>query len=121
MFLDNPPNDVLYYLCKYLSFIDIVNLSRTCKQLYVLIEKDKHFWMRLIRHQFGFKLYQRYVHEIFQNEKNSDYVLYRTEKNIQKFEKSYRSHLPINVCGFWLLNLLNCKENSDGYIVYKCS
>lgn len=68
---------------------------------------------------FGCKLYQRYVNEIFQNKKNSDYVLYRTEKDKEKFEKSFRNHLPINMCSLLLFNVLNCKENSDGYITYK--
>jgi hypothetical protein len=119
MFIDNLPHHVLYYLCKYLSFIDIINLSRACKQLYILIEKDDYFWMRLIKNHFGSKLYQRYVNEIFQNKKNSDYVLYRTDNDRQKFEKSYQNRLPINMCVFWLFNVLNCQDNSDGYIAYK--
>jgi hypothetical protein len=75
--------------------------------------------MILIKSNFGPKLCQRYVNEIFQNKKNSDYVLYRTGKDRQKFEKSFRNHLPRNVCGFWLFNVLNCKDNSDGYLAYK--
>jgi hypothetical protein len=75
--------------------------------------------MILIKHHFGSQLYQRYVYEIFQNKKNSDYVLYRTEKDGQKFEKYFRNRLPINMCGFWLFNILNCKDNSNGYIAYK--
>jgi len=89
MFINNLPDHVLYNICKYLSFIDILNLSKTCKQLYILIEKDNYFWMMLIKNHFGFKLYQRYVHEIFNNKKNSDYVLYRTDKDKEKFEKSF--------------------------------
>jgi hypothetical protein len=100
MFIDNIPHRVLYHLCKYLSFIDIINLSRTCKRLYISIEKDNYFWMILIKNHFGFILYQLYVNEIFQNKKNSDYVLYLTDKDRQKFEKSFQNHLPINVCGF---------------------
>jgi len=37
--------------------------------------------MMLIKNHFGFKLYHRYVHKIFNNKKNSDYVLYRTDKD----------------------------------------
>jgi hypothetical protein len=53
MFLDDLPHSVLYDICKYLSFNDIINLSKTCKQLFI----------------FGFKFYQRYINEIFQNKK----------------------------------------------------
>ena len=95
MLINNIPHCVLYHLCKYLSLIDIINLSKTCKQLYVLIEKDDFFWMMLIKYHFGFKLYQRFVHEIFNNKKNSDYVLYRTDKDKEKFEKSFQNHLRI--------------------------
>ncbi|CAF3483664.1 unnamed protein product, partial [Rotaria sp. Silwood2] len=118
MFIDDLSCHILYHLCKYLSFIDILNTSQTCKRLYILIEKDDYFWMILIKNRFGPKLYQRYVYEIFQNKKNSDYALYHTEKDKQKFEKRLRKHEPRNVCGFWLLNMLNCKDNSDGYIAY---
>jgi len=77
------------------------------------------FWMILIQNHFGSKLYQRYVNQIFQNKKNSDYVLYRTKEDIQKFEKYFRSHLELEMCCFWLLNVLNSKDNSDGYIAHK--
>ncbi|CAF0839487.1 unnamed protein product [Rotaria sordida] len=119
MFLDNLPHHALYNLCKYLCLIDIINLSRTCKRLYILIEKDNYFWMILIKNHFGSKLYQLYVNEIFQNKKNSDYVLYRTDKDREKFEKSFRNNLPRYVCNIWLFNVLNCKDNSDGYLTYK--
>jgi hypothetical protein len=117
--MNNIPPHVLYHLCKYLSLIDIINLSKTCKQSYVLIEKDNHFWMMLIKNHFGFKLYHRYVHEIFNNKKNSDYVLYRTDKDNEKFEKSYQRNKSILACITWLLNMLNTQENSDGYLAYK--
>ena len=39
MFLENLADHVLYNLCKYLSFIDIINLSKIFKQFYILIEK----------------------------------------------------------------------------------
>jgi hypothetical protein len=81
MFIDDLPHRVLNHLCKYLSFIDIVNLSRTCKHLYGLIGNDNCFWMMLIKNHLGFTLYQRYVNEIFQNKKNSDYVLYHTSED----------------------------------------
>jgi len=119
MFITNLPYPVLYNICKYLSFIDIINLSKTSKELYILIDNDDYFWKILIKNHFGFKLYQRYVNEIFQNKKNSDYVLYLIDKDRQKFEKSFQNHLPINVCGFRLFNVINCKDNSDGYIAYK--
>ncbi|CAF1186106.1 unnamed protein product [Rotaria sordida] len=118
MLIDDLPCHILYHLCKYLSFIDIINTSQTCKRLYILIEKDDYFWMILIKNHFGRKLYQRYVYEIFQNRKNSNYALYHTEKDKQKFEKRLRKHEAKNVCSFWLLNMLNCKDNSDGYIAY---
>ncbi|CAF1215229.1 unnamed protein product [Rotaria sordida] len=118
MLIDDLPYHILYHFCKYLSFIDIINTSQTCKRLYILIEKDDYFWMLLIKNNFGPKLYQRYVYEIFQNRKNSDYALYHTEKDKRKFEKRLRKHEPKNVCNFWLLNMLDCKDNSDGYIAY---
>jgi hypothetical protein len=37
--------------------------------------------MILIQNHFGFKLYQRYVNEIFQNKKNSDYDLYNADQD----------------------------------------
>ncbi|CAF0918933.1 unnamed protein product [Rotaria sordida] len=89
MFIDYLPHNILYHLCKYLSFIDIINLSKTCKQLYILTENDNYFWMMLIKNHFGFNLYKRYVHEIFHIEKNSDYVLYCTNKDKEKFEKYF--------------------------------
>ncbi len=85
MFADDLPDSVLYNLCKYLSFIDIINLSKTCTQLFYLIERNNYFWMILIKNHFGFYLYQRYVNEIFQNEKNSDYVLYNTDEDRENF------------------------------------
>jgi len=119
MFNNNLPYPVLHHICKYLSFIDIINLSKTSKQLYILIEKDNYFWMILIQNHFGLKLYQRYVNEIFQNKKNSDYVLYRTDEDREKFEKRFRKYPDYYVCIDWLLNILNGKDNSDGHIAYK--
>src|ERR1700722_13934169 len=118
MLLDDLPHSVLYHLCKYLSFIDIINLSKTCKRLYILIEDNNYFWMILIQNHFGFKLYQRYVNEIFQNKKNSDYILYNTDEDREKFEKKFRK-LPDMMCYIWLWNVLNCKDNSDAYLAYK--
>jgi hypothetical protein len=109
---------MFYIICVNISLINIINLSKTCKQSYVLIEKDNHFWMMLIKNHFGFKLYHRYVHEIFNNKKNSDYVLYRTDKDNEKFEKSYQRNKSILACITWLLNMLNTQENSDGYLAY---
>lgn len=119
MHINELPHNVLYDICKYLSFIDVINLSKTCKQLYVLIENNDYFWMMLIENHFGSKLYQRYVNQIFQNKKNSDYALYRTEKDITKFKKYFRRHLEWEMCIVWLWNVLNCKDNVDGYIAYK--
>ncbi len=76
MYVVHLPHHVLYNIWKYLSFIDIINLSKTCKQLYMSINEDNCFWMTLIQNHFGSDLYQRYVNEIFQNKKNSDYVFY---------------------------------------------
>jgi hypothetical protein len=118
MFLDDLPHSVLYHLCKYLSFIDIINLSKTCTRLFILIERNNYFWMIKIQNHFGFKLYQRYVNEIFQNKKNSDYVLYNTDKDREIFEKKFRK--LSNIASYiWLWNMLNCKDNSDGYLAYK--
>ncbi len=78
MFLDDLPHSVLYDLCKYLSFNDIRNLLKTCKQLFILIERNNYFWIKLIENHFGFKFYQHYINEIFQNKKKSDYDLYDT-------------------------------------------
>jgi hypothetical protein len=75
--------------------------------------------MILIQNHFGSKLYQRYVNEIFQNKKNSNYVLYRTEKDVRKFEKYLRRYLEFQMCNIWLLNVLNSKDDSDGYIAHK--
>ncbi|CAF1497950.1 unnamed protein product [Rotaria sordida] len=119
MFIDYLPHNILYHLCKYLSFIDIINLSKTCKQLYILTENDNYFWMMLIKNHFGFKLYKRYVHEIFYNEKNSDYVLYRTNKDKEKFEKYFQINKLFLVCITWVFNMLNCKDSIDGYLAYK--
>ncbi|CAF3085612.1 unnamed protein product [Rotaria socialis] len=119
MCIDNIPHHVIYKLCKYLSFMNIMNLSRRCKQLYILIENDNYFWMILIQNHFGSKLYQRYVNEIFQNEKNSDYALYRTEEDKKRFEKSFRGYSDLNLCNMWLLNVLNSKDNSDGYTAHR--
>jgi hypothetical protein len=119
MNINNLPYHVLFNICKYLSFIDVIHLSKTCKELHILIENNDYFWMILIQNHFGSKLYQRYVNQIFQNKKNSDYVLYRTEEDIQKFEKYFRGHLELEMCNFWLLNVLNGKDNSDGYIAHK--
>jgi hypothetical protein len=96
-----------------------MNLSKTCQHLYILIEKDDYCWIRLIENHFGYKLYQCYVNEIFQEKKNSDYALYRTEKDKQKFEKSFRKYKGMHDCNFWLWNVLNAKDNSDGYIALK--
>ena len=117
--MNNLPDPVLRNICEYLSFIDIENLSKTCKELYMSIEKDNYFWMTLIKNHFGSKLYQRYVHEIFQNEKNSKYVLYLTEKDKKKFEKSFQNEKEIYLCTKWLFNMLNGNEDSDGYLAYK--
>jgi hypothetical protein len=119
MFLDNLPDPVFYHLCKYLSLIDVINLSKTCKQLFLSIEKENYFWMMLIKNHFGFQLYQRYVHEIFMNENNSDYVLYCTNKDKEKFEKSFQRNKGFFICTNWLFNMLNGNENSDGYLAYK--
>ncbi|CAF1529095.1 unnamed protein product [Rotaria magnacalcarata] len=94
-------------------------LSKPCKQLYALIENDNYFWMILIKNHFAFKLYQRYVHEIFYNKKNSDYGLYRTDKDKEKSKKSFRENQGVHICITWLLNMLNGKDNSDGYLAYK--
>ncbi len=118
MFLDNLPHSVLYNLCKYLSFIDIINLSKTCTQLFILIERNNYFWMILIQNHFGLKLYQHYVNEIFQNKKNSDYILYNTDKDREIFENKFRK-LADMACLIWLWNVLNCKDNSDAYLAYK--
>ncbi|CAF1270206.1 unnamed protein product [Rotaria sordida] len=75
--------------------------------------------MLLIQNHFGSILYQRYVNQIFQNKKNSDYVLYRTEEDIQKFEKCFRRHFEWEMCNVWLWNVLNGKDTSDGYIAHK--
>lgn len=56
--------------------------------------------MMLIKNNFGFNLFTRYAHEIVYNEKNSDYVLYRTNRNIKKFEKHYQTNKPF----FYALN-----------------
>ncbi|CAF1330876.1 unnamed protein product [Rotaria sordida] len=119
MNMNDLPHNVLYNICKYLFFIDVINLSKTCKQLYILIENNDYFWMLLIQNHFGSILYQRYVNQIFQNKKNSDYVLYRTKKDIQKFEKCFRRHFEWEMCNIWLWNVLNGKDNSDGYIAHK--
>ncbi|CAF3563158.1 unnamed protein product [Rotaria socialis] len=119
MSINNLPHHVFYTLCKYLSLVDIISLSKTCKKLYILIEKDNYFWMILIQNHFGSKLYHRYVNEIFQNKKNSDYDLYRTEKDKQKFEKYFRRYEGLHVCNIWLLNVLNGKDNNDGYIAHQ--
>jgi len=66
MFLDDLPHSFFYNLCK---------------QLFILIKRNNYFWMILIQNHFGFKLYQRYVNEIFQNKKNSDYDLYNADKD----------------------------------------
>jgi hypothetical protein len=94
-------------------------LAKTCKQFYLLIEKDDYFWLVLIKNHFGRKLYQRYVNEIFQNKKNADYAFYRTEEDKQKFEKSLQGHPEYHRCIFWLMNVLNTKENSSGFIAHK--
>lgn len=83
MNLNDLPNDVFYNICKHLSFTDVLNLSKTCKQFYILIEHEVYFWMVLIQNHFGSKLYRRYVNEILQNKKNSNYVLYRMEKDLK--------------------------------------
>ncbi|CAF3443989.1 unnamed protein product [Rotaria sp. Silwood2] len=119
MFIDYLSHNILYHLCKYLSFIDIINLSKTCKQLYILIENDNYFWMILIKNHFGFKLYKRYVHEIFHNEKNSDDVLYRTNKDKEKFEKYFEKNKAFFLCITWVFNMLNCNDSIDSYIAYK--
>ncbi|CAF4995084.1 unnamed protein product [Rotaria magnacalcarata] len=75
--------------------------------------------MILIKNHFAFKLYQRYVHEIFYNKKNSDYGLYRTDKDKEKSKKSFRENQGVHICITWLLNMLNGKDNSDGYLAYK--
>ena len=49
MFLYDLPHSVLYHLCKYLSFVDIINLSKTCTRLFTLIERNNYFWMVLIQ------------------------------------------------------------------------
>ncbi|CAF1488775.1 unnamed protein product, partial [Rotaria sordida] len=110
---------MFYIICKYLSFVDVINLSKTCKKFYTLIENNDYFWMMLIQNHFGSRLYHRYFNEIFQNKKNSDYDLYRTEEDIQKFQKCFRRHLEWEMCNIWLWNVLNGKDNSDGYIAYK--
>jgi hypothetical protein len=117
--MNNLPDHALLNICRYLSFIDIENLSKTCKQLYISIEKDNYFWMTLIKNHFGSKLYQRYVHEIFHNKKNSDYVLYLTDKDKENFKKSFENEKQIYLCIKWLFNMLNGNENSDGYLAYK--
>ncbi|CAF1019644.1 unnamed protein product [Rotaria sordida] len=75
--------------------------------------------MMLIKNHFGFKLYKRYVHEIFHNEKNSDYVLYRTNKDKEKFEKYFEINKSVLVCNTWVFNMLNYKDSIDGYLAYK--
>ncbi|CAF4156600.1 unnamed protein product [Rotaria magnacalcarata] len=119
MNINDLSHHVLYNISRHLSFIDVINLSKTCKQLYILIENNDYFWMTLIQNHFGSKLYQLYVKQIFQNKKNSDYVLYRTKEDIEKFEKYFRGHSEWEMCNFWLLNVLNGKDNSDGYIAHK--
>jgi hypothetical protein len=54
MSINNLPHHVLHNICKYLSIIDILNLSKKCKKLYILIEKENYFWMMLIKNHFGF-------------------------------------------------------------------
>ncbi|CAF4439180.1 unnamed protein product [Rotaria sp. Silwood2] len=119
MNINDVPHHVLYNICKYLSFVDVINLSKTCKKFYMLIENNDYFWMMLIQNHFGSRLYHRYFNEIFQNKKNSDYDLYRTEEDIQTFQKCFRRHLEWEMCNIWLWNVLNGKDNSDGYIAYK--
>jgi len=119
MNINDVSHHILYDICRYLSFNDVKNVSKTCKQLYILIEKNDYFWMILIKNHFGSILYRRYVHEIFHNKKNSDYVFYRTKEDIEKFEKSFRHHYDRKVCIYWLFNVLNCIDNSNGYIAHK--
>ena len=119
MNINDLPHDMLYHVCQYLSFEDVKNLSQTSKQLYVLTEKNDYFWMILIKNHFGSTLYRRYIDEIFENEKNSDFVFYRTKEDIEKFEKYLRKHCEWEMCILWLFNVLNYKDNSNGYIAYQ--
>ena len=119
MFLDDLPHSVLYRLCKYLSFHDLINLSTTCKQLFILIDQNDYFWMISIQNQLGFKLYQRYTHEIFRNTRNSDYDLYNTNEDRENFEKKFRKISDTIKSYIWLWNVLNCKDNSNAYLAYK--
>lgn len=50
---------------------------------------------------------------------NSDYVLRRTEKDKKRFEKSFGKYQEWFLCNIWLFNVLECKDSSHGYIVYK--
>jgi len=75
--------------------------------------------MILIQNHFGFKLYQCYVHQIFQNNKNYDYDLYNTDKDRENFEKKFRKLPDMMGCYLWLWNVLNCKDNSNAYLAYK--
>lgn len=119
MFLDELPHSVSYDLCKYLSFNDIGNLSKTCQQLFIFIERNNYFWMKLIENHFGSKFYQHYINEVFQNKKNSDYDLYDTDQDRENFEKRFRKISAFYKTYRWLWVVLNCKDNSDGYLAYR--
>ena len=99
MNINDLPHHVLNNICKYLSFVDVINLSKTCRKFCILIENNDYFWMMLIQNHFGSRLYHRYLNEIFQNKKNSDYDLFRTEEDIQKFQKDFRRHLEQRCAG----------------------
>ena len=119
MFLDDLPHSVLYDLCKYLSFNDITNLSKTCKQLFISIERNNYFWIALMQNHFGYQFCQHYINEIFQNEKNSNYDLYDTDQDRKKFERKFQKiSNGFKTCR-WLWIVLNCIDNSDGYLAYR--
>lgn len=117
--LDELPDLVVYALSNYLSFHDLVNLSRTCQRYSNLIDRNTDFWKRLIQKRFGYKVYERYAYEMFQNQLNSDFDLYDTDEDRKNFEKQFSKMSDLMKPYLWLWNMLNCQDNSDGYVAYQ--
>jgi hypothetical protein len=56
MFVNGLPCNFLYNICKYLSFTDIINLSKTRKKFYIYVFRGRDCVSFIIKEQLRSKL-----------------------------------------------------------------
>ncbi|CAF1348363.1 unnamed protein product [Didymodactylos carnosus] len=121
--VDLIPEYIWSKICDHLNVSGITSLSLTCRKLYFVINSDL-FWSRLIYNQFGDKLRQRYLLDIFTSGTNDksdmlasietktlyDSCLYGkttfSDRNPDNYYAYLKSCYLLNECNRYILNKL---------------